>query len=76
MKLLTFSVEGTARSGALKGDRVVDLAAAGLPAGPNGGLLEIARGGDAMLDRARRVVSDAKAKTYALSEVKVLPPKA
>lgn len=74
MKLLTFSVEGKARPGALKGDRVIDLAAAGLPAGPNGGLIEIARGGDAMLDRARKALDDAKAKSYALSEVKVLPP--
>ncbi len=74
MKLLTFSVEGKARPGALKGDRVVDLAAAGLPAGPNGGLIEIARGGDAMLERARKALDDAKAKSYALSEVKVLPP--
>lgn len=74
MKLLTFSVEGKARPGALKDDRVIDLAAAGLPAGPNGGLIEIARGGDAMLDRARKALADAKAKSYALSEVKVLPP--
>ena len=74
MKLLTFSVEGKARPGALKGDRVIDLAAAGLPAGPFGGLIEIARGGDAMLDRARKALDGAKAKSYALSEVKVLPP--
>ncbi len=74
MKLLTFSVEGKARPGALKGDRVIDLAAAGLPAGPHGGLLEIARGGDAMLERARKALDDAGAKSYALSAVKVLPP--
>ena len=74
MKLLTFSVEGKARPGALKGDRVIDLAAAGLPAGPHGGLIEIARGGDAMLDRARKALDDAGAKSYALSAVKVLPP--
>jgi len=74
LKLLTFSVEGKARPGVLKGDRVIDLAAAGLPAGPYGGLIEIARGGDAMLDRVRKALNDAKAKSYALSEVKVLPP--
>jgi 2-keto-4-pentenoate hydratase/2-oxohepta-3-ene-1,7-dioic acid hydratase in catechol pathway len=74
MKLLTFSVEGKARPGVLKGDRVIDLAAAGLPAGPNGGLLEIARGGDAMLDRVRKALNDSGAKSYALSDVKVLPP--
>jgi len=74
VKLLTFSVEGKARPGVLKGDRVVDLAAAGLPAGPNGGLLEIARGGDRMLERARKVLEDPKARSYELSSVKVLPP--
>lgn len=73
MKLLTFSVEGKARPGALKGDRVVDLAAAGLPAGPHGGLIEIARGGDAMVERARKAMNEAK-KTYALSEVKIQAP--
>jgi len=73
LKLLTFSVEGKTRPGALKGDRVVDLAAAGLPAGPNGGLLEIARGGDAMVERARKAMNEAK-KTYALSEVKIHAP--
>ena len=74
MKLLTFSVENKARPGVLKGDRVIDLAAAGLPAGPNGGLIEIVRGGDAMLERVRKALNDAKAKSYAMSEVKVLPP--
>jgi 2-keto-4-pentenoate hydratase/2-oxohepta-3-ene-1,7-dioic acid hydratase in catechol pathway len=74
MKLLTFLVEGKARPGVLKGERVVDLAAAGLPAGPYGGLIEIARGGDAMLERARKALADPKAKLYELSKVKVLPP--
>jgi 2-keto-4-pentenoate hydratase/2-oxohepta-3-ene-1,7-dioic acid hydratase in catechol pathway len=74
LKLLTFAVEDKARPGALKGDRVIDLAAAGLPAGPHGGLIEIARGGDAMLERARKALDDAGAKSYALSAVKVLPP--
>jgi len=74
MKLLTFSIDGKARPGALKGERVIDLAAAGLPAGPHGGLIEIARGGDAMLERARKALDDPGAKSYALSEVKVLPP--
>ena len=74
MKLLTFTVEGKTRPGALKGDRVVDLAAAGLPAGPNGGLIEIARGGDAMIERARKAMDDAKAKSYALKDVKLEAP--
>jgi 2-keto-4-pentenoate hydratase/2-oxohepta-3-ene-1,7-dioic acid hydratase in catechol pathway len=74
VKLLTFTVEGKTRPGALKGDRVVDLAAAGLPAGPHGGLIEIARGGDAMVERARKAMDDAKAKSYALKDVKLEAP--
>ena len=74
MKLLTFSVGGKARPGVLMGDRVIDLAAAGLPAGPHGDLLEIARGGDATLKRVRKALKNAKAKSYELSRVKVLPP--
>lgn len=74
MKLLTFTVEGKTRPGALKGDRVVDLAAAGLPAGPFGGLIEIARGGDAMVERARKVMDDPKARSYALKDVKLEAP--
>lgn len=74
MKLLTFTVEGKTRPGALRGDRVVDLAAAGLPAGPHGGLIEIARGGDAMIERARKAMDDAKAKSYALKDVKLEAP--
>ncbi len=74
MKLLTFTVEGKTRPGVLKGDRVVDLAAAGLPAGPHGGLIEIARGGDAMIERARKAMDEAKAKSYALKDVKLEAP--
>jgi acylpyruvate hydrolase len=74
VKLLTFTVEGKTRPGALTGDRVVDLAAAGLPAGPHGGLIEIARGGDAMIERARKAMDDAKAKSYALKDVKLEAP--
>jgi acylpyruvate hydrolase len=74
VKLLTFTVEGKTRPGALKGDRVIDLAAAGLPAGPNGGLLEIARGGDAMIQRARKAMEDGSAKSYALKDVRVEAP--
>jgi acylpyruvate hydrolase len=74
VKLLTFTVEGKTRPGALTSDRVVDLAAAGLPAGPHGGLIEIARGGDAMIERARKAMDDAKAKSYALKDVKLEAP--
>ena len=71
MKLLTFAVGGQARPGVLREDRVLDLEAAGFPAGPNGGLLEIARGGDAMLKKVAKVLKDAKAKSYELSRVKL-----
>jgi 2-keto-4-pentenoate hydratase/2-oxohepta-3-ene-1,7-dioic acid hydratase in catechol pathway len=74
VKLLTFAVGGKARPGVLRDDRVIDLEAAGLPVGPNGGLLAIARGGDAMLKKVAKVLKDAKAKSYELSKVKVLPP--
>jgi 2-keto-4-pentenoate hydratase/2-oxohepta-3-ene-1,7-dioic acid hydratase in catechol pathway len=74
LKLLTFSVDGKTRPGVLKGDRVIDLAAAGLPAGPNGGLIEIVRGGAAMLERVRKAMDDGKAKSYALSEIKIHAP--
>jgi acylpyruvate hydrolase len=74
VKLLTFTVEGKTRPGALKGDRVVDLAAAGLPAGPNGGLIEIARGGDSMIERARKAMENGAAKSYALKDVRVEAP--
>jgi 2-keto-4-pentenoate hydratase/2-oxohepta-3-ene-1,7-dioic acid hydratase in catechol pathway len=74
VKLLTFAVGGKARPGVLRDDRVIDLEAAGLPAGPNGGLLAIARGGDAMLKKVAKVLKDAQVKSYELSKVKVLPP--
>jgi 2-keto-4-pentenoate hydratase/2-oxohepta-3-ene-1,7-dioic acid hydratase in catechol pathway len=74
VKLLTFAVEGKGRPGVVKGDRVIDLAAAGLPTGQHGGLLQIARGGDAMLDRARKAMDDANAKSYALRDVKIQAP--
>jgi len=74
LKLLTFSTEGKTRPGALDGERVIDLAAAGLPAGANGDLLEIIRGGDAMLAKVRAALADGKAKSYALSAVRLMAP--
>jgi 2-keto-4-pentenoate hydratase/2-oxohepta-3-ene-1,7-dioic acid hydratase in catechol pathway len=74
VKLLTFSVEGKTRPGVLRGERVLDLAAAGLPVGRRGDLLLIARAGDAALERVRAVLNDPGAKSYALAEVKVLAP--
>ena len=74
MKLLTFSMEGRARPGVLDREQVVDLAAAGLPASPDGDLMAIVAGGDAMLERVRAAMKDASAKRYPLSACKVLAP--
>ena len=74
MKLLTFTIDGKTRPGALNGERVIDLAAAGLPAGADGDLLEIIRGGDAMLAKVRAALADGKAKSYALSAVRINAP--
>ena len=49
MQLVTFSHEGSTRTGRLDGDTVVDLAAAGLPAD----MLALLEGGDDALSRAR-----------------------
>ena len=51
-KLVTFSTGGSPRPGALRDGRVLDLAAAGLPAGEDGDLVAIAGGGDAALTKA------------------------
>ena len=74
MKLVTFSVDGKTRPGVLNGERVVDLVATGLPAGADGDLLEIIRGGDAMLAEVRAAQADSKAKSYPLSAVKLMAP--
>lgn len=74
MKFLTFAIDGKARPGALKGDKVVDLEAAGLPAGEHGDLLAIIRGGEAVLERAKEALQSGNVKSYKLSDVTVLAP--
>ena len=74
MKLLTFSVQGKARPGALDGDAVVDLAAAGLPVNEQGDLMEIVRGGEVALERIRQAVRAPSGVRYKASEVKFLAP--
>lgn len=74
MRLLTFSVGGKARPGVVMGDKVLDLAAAQLPVGPHGDLLEIARAGEAALRRIRTVMKNKRAKSYPLGKVRVLAP--
>ena len=74
MKLVTFSIDGTARPGVLDGDRVIDLAAAGLPPGPRGDLLEIIRGGDVALAQVEVALAGRKATSYALADVSLMAP--
>jgi len=74
LKLVTFSIDGRARPGVVSGERVIDLAAAGLPVGPHGDLLEIIRGGDTTLARVRAALDDGKGQAHALSAVKLMAP--
>jgi 2-keto-4-pentenoate hydratase/2-oxohepta-3-ene-1,7-dioic acid hydratase in catechol pathway len=74
LKLVTFSVDGKARPGVVDGERVLDLAAAGLPVGSQGDLLEIIRGGDAMLAKVRGVLAQGKAQSHTLSAVRLMAP--
>jgi len=74
VQLITFSVDGEKRPGAIKGDRVLDLKAAGLPAGEMGDLLAIVRGGDPMLARARSAIADWEAQEFPLDAVKLEAP--
>ena len=74
MKLLTFAVNGRARPGVMDGEAVVDLAAAGLPIGPHGDLMEIVRGGDVALERIRQVAKAPSAVRYNVGEVKIMAP--
>ena len=74
MKLVTFSVNGSARPGVIDGERVIDLADAGLPVGPDGDLLEIIRGGDVTLAQVRVALAHRKHQSYALSDARLLAP--
>ena len=73
-QLVTYSMDGRKRPGALKGDRVLDLQAAGLPSGEYSDLLEIARGGEALLARVRSAIADWDAPDSSIEEVKLEAP--
>jgi 2-keto-4-pentenoate hydratase/2-oxohepta-3-ene-1,7-dioic acid hydratase (catechol pathway) len=73
-QLVTFSTNGEKRPGALKNDRILDLRAAGLPSGKIGDLLEIARGGDAILARVRSAIADWSGPDFTMDEVKLEAP--
>ncbi|MBK20489.1 MAG: hypothetical protein CMM52_16790 [Rhodospirillaceae bacterium] len=74
VQLVTFSVDGSKRPGAIKDDRVLDLQAAGLPAGQAGDLSEIVQGGEPLLARVRSAVADWKAQDYAVDAVRLEAP--
>ena len=74
VQLITFAIDGEKRPGAIKGNQVLDLKDAGLPAGEMGDLLAIVRGGDPMLARARSAVADWSAQDFPLDAVKLEAP--
>lgn len=73
-KLVTYSVNGERRPGALKDGRVLDLAAAGLPTGEHGDLLAIARGGAAALAEVNEAIAAWTAPDHALDAVALCAP--
>jgi len=72
--LVTFSVDGARRPGALRDGRVLDLAAAGLETGEHGDLLAIARGGADALARVDAAVAAWTAPDHALEAVTLCAP--
>lgn len=74
MKLLTFIEGNRGRPGVLDDDRVVDLAAAGLPVDETGDLGLIVRGGDAMLERVREAIDSGHRRDFALDDVRLCAP--
>jgi 2-keto-4-pentenoate hydratase/2-oxohepta-3-ene-1,7-dioic acid hydratase in catechol pathway len=74
VKLLTFGVDGQPRPGVLDGDDIIDLAAAGLPAGGQGDLSAIVAGGDPMLERVRDAMKSGAAKRYPLKGARIMAP--
>jgi len=77
-KLVTFSTGGGTgggtRPGVLRDDRVLDLAAAGLPTGADGDLLEIVRGGDGLMSEVVKAADAWAGPTHALADVTLHAP--
>ncbi|MER1968941.1 fumarylacetoacetate hydrolase family protein [Castellaniella sp. GW247-6E4] len=73
MKLVTFEREGKTRPGVLMGERVVDLAAAGLP-DSDGDLLGILRAGPDMMARAQATAQAPGSVSFPLGEVRLRAP--
>lgn len=74
MKLLTFIADNQTRPGVLDGNKVVDLAAAGLPVDESGDLMRIVQGGDALLDKVRAALKSGNRREFALDKVKLCAP--
>jgi len=74
VKLVTFALNGKNRPGVLVNNRVIDLAAEGLPSGPDGDLLEIIRGGKPMLEKIAALSARSDAISYGLKEVTLAAP--
>jgi 2-keto-4-pentenoate hydratase/2-oxohepta-3-ene-1,7-dioic acid hydratase in catechol pathway len=74
MKLVTFDHAGQTKPGVLKDNLIVDLAAAGLPTGRHGDLLEILRGGQKMTEALRAAANDQDAITIPLESVRLRAP--
>lgn len=69
MKLVTFANGGTDHVGAIAGDTIVDLTAAGVATS----MLDMIEGGAAKLDKARRAI-DANGRTVPLATAKLKTP--
>jgi len=73
-QLVTFTVDGVKRPGALKNDRVLDLQAAGLPVGEHGDLMAIAQGGSAALNQVDAAIAEWSAPDYGIDAIKLDAP--
>ncbi len=72
--LVSFIADGKRRPGVLRDGRVLDLAAAGLPAGSEGDLLDIVRGGDALLGKIGQAAEAWNGPDHALGDIELAAP--
>ena len=73
-QLVTFSVNGTRRPGALKNNRVFDLKDANLPEGEFGDLIAIVQQGSATLERIDTLLESDKVPNFSLEDIKLEAP--
>jgi 2-keto-4-pentenoate hydratase/2-oxohepta-3-ene-1,7-dioic acid hydratase in catechol pathway len=73
-RLVTFEAEGKRRPGALHGNHVMDLAAAGMPTNAAGDLLEIARGGPDLWRQMNAEIAAWSAPVFDVDKVKLCAP--